>query len=378
MELRPSLINREGFTVATYLGKKYNKRELLRYIGDMSQIAGVRPVELVNGNERGVRALEFKTGSGFNFTVLADRGLDVYDAAFNGLPLAWHSPAGAVAPAYYDRHDNGWLWSFAGGLVVTCGLTQAGATDIDEEMDEELGLHGRVSNIPARNVSFGADWEDDEYLLWATGEIREARLFGPNLVMRRSLYTRLGESRLWIKDVIENEGFEPAPLMLLYHCNIGFPVVSENSELVAVVNTMEPRDEDAEKGADRFEQFEEPTPGYAEQCFFIDHDADEKGMINVALVNRAFDNNHGLGVYLSYPKDELPLYTEWKMMGEQAYVVGMEPGNCHPEGRRSARERGVLKMLEPGESQTFHLEIGVLPGNQEIRSFELKLRGNGQ
>jgi hypothetical protein len=376
--LKQNVLKREGNAVAIYLGKKYSKRELARYVGDMSQVAGVRPVELTNGNERGVRALEFKTGSGFAFTVLPDRGMDIFDASFNGLPLSWHSPAGAVAPAFYDRHDIGWLWSFGGGLVVTCGLTQAGAVDIDEEMDEELGLHGRISSTPARNVSFGSEWEEDEYLLWATGEVREARLFGPNLVMRRSLYTRLGETRLWIKDVIENEGFEPAPLMLLYHCNIGFPIVSENSELAAVVNTMEPRDEEAEKGADRFEQFEGPTAGYAEQCFFIDHDTDEKGMINVALVNRTFNNNQGIGVYLSYPKEELPLYTEWKMMGEQAYVVGMEPGNCHPEGRRSARERGVLKSLAPGESQTFHLEIGVLPGIQEIRSFESKLRGNGR
>lgn len=363
--------------MATYLGKNYKKRELLQYVGDMSQIAAVRPIELVNGNERGVRALEFKTGSGLAFTVLADRGLDIFDATFNGVALSWLSPTGAVAPAFYDRHDIGWLWSFGGGLVVTCGLTQVGVADVDEELDEEVGLHGRVSSIPARNLSFGAEWEEDEYLLWVTGEMRETRLFGPNLVMRRSVGTRLGESRLWIKDVIENEGFEPAPLMVLYHCNIGFPILSEHSELLAVVNSMEPRDEDAEKGAERFEQFEAPTANYAEQCFFIDHDVDEKGYVNVALLNRSFNNNQGMGVYLSYPKKELPLYTEWKMMGEQAYVVGMEPGNCHPEGRRSARERGVLKMLDPGESQTFHLEIGVLASHQDIRSFEMKLRGNG-
>ena len=145
--------NQRGYAVATYLNKSYSKRELSRHIGDMSQIAGVRPVELVNGNERGVRALEFKTGSGFMFTVLADRGLDILDASYNGLPIAWLSPTGAVGPAFYDRHDVGWLWSYGGGLVVTCGLTQVGVADIDEELDEELGLHGRISNTPARNVS---------------------------------------------------------------------------------------------------------------------------------------------------------------------------------------------------------------------------------
>ena len=359
--------------MAFIFGKEYSKRELLRHVGDMSQLASVKPVELVNGNERGVRALEFYTGTGLAFTVLTDRAMDIFDAKFAGRSLGWHSPSGAVAPAFYDPHDIGWLWSMPGGLLVTCGLTQVGPPDVDEE--EELGLHGRVSNIPAKNVSFGAEWEGDDYVLWATGEVREARLFGSNLLMQRTIHTRLGQSKIWIKDVIENQGFTESPLMFLYHCNIGFPIVAEDAELLAVINDMEPRDEEAERGAEAFDRFEKPTPDFAEQVFFIDHDVDDNGMVNVALVNRRFNNNHGIGIYLSYPKKELPQYTEWKMVGEGAYVVGMEPGNCIPEGRSSARKRGALQTLMPGEKRVFHLEIGVLESNNEIRAFESKLRG---
>ncbi len=354
-------------------GKKFMKEELHKHVGDMSQIAGVRPVELLNGNERGVRALEFTTGSGFQFTVLADRAMDIFDAKYNGSSLCWHSPAGPVAPAFYDNHELGWLWNMPGGLVVTCGLTQAGPPDLDGE--EELGLHGRISNTPAKNVNFGAEWEDEDYILWATGEIREARLFGPNLLMRRSILARMGQSRVWIKDEIENQGFNEAPLMFIYHCNMGFPVVQDGSELLAVIENMEPRDKDAEVGVDIFDTFESPTADYAEQCFFIDHDVNDKGFVNTAIINRHFNNGHGLGVYLTYPKKELPQYTQWKMVGEGAYVVGMEPGNCVPEGRVSARKRGTLKILQPGEKVTFHLEVGVLSSNNEIRNFEAKLRG---
>jgi hypothetical protein len=359
--------------MANLFGKNYSKRDLLRLVGDMSQIAGINPVELINGNERGVRALEIKTGSGLEFFIMQDRALDIFEAKFNGCSLCWHAPAGPVAPAFYDPYDIGWLWSFPGGLLHTCGLSNVGVPN--EDNDEELGLHGRVSHIPAKNVSFGSEWEDDEYILWVTGEVREVRLSGTNLLLRRSIHARLGQSRIWIKDVIENQGYKEAPLMLLYHCNMGFPVLDEGAELFAVVDDMQPRDEAAAHGAEVFDHFEAPQPGFAEQCFFIDHDADEKGVVNTALVNRRFNNNQGIGVYLSYPKAELPRYTQWKMVAEGTYVVGMEPGNCIPEGRASARQNGRLTTLLPGELATFHIEIGVLASSSEIRAFEARLRG---
>lgn len=359
--------------MAKIFGKEFTKTELLQRVGNMSQLAGIRQAELTNGNEKGVKTLEFFTGTGFQFSVIADRAMDILNGSFQGNSLSWHTPNGAVAPAFYDRHDIGWLWNYAGGLMVTCGLTQVGQADEDE--GEELGLHGRVSNIPAKNVCTGAEWEGDEYVIWATGEMREARLFGPNLVLKRSIYTKLGKNAVWIEDEVENQGYEESPLMVLYHCNMGFPVVDDGSELLAVINNMEPRDDDAADGADIFDTFEAPTANYTEQCFYIDHDKDVNDKVNVALVNRKFDNDKGIGVYLSYHKKEMPYYTQWKMMGKGEYVVGMEPGNCIPEGRTSARKRGALKTLQPGEKQKFHLEIGVLPSNNEIRTFEAKLRG---
>jgi hypothetical protein len=58
------------------------------------------------------------------------------------------------------------------------------------------------------------------------------------------------------------------------------------------------------------------------------------------------------------------------MMGEGAYVVGIEPSNCHVEGRDKMRREGTLKFLAPGEQREYDLEIGVLPSNQEILSLE--------
>jgi hypothetical protein len=46
-------------------------------------------------------------------------------------------------------------------------------------------------------------------------------------------------------------------------------------------------------------------------------------------------------------------------MGQGAYILGLEPGNCFVEGRSKDRARGTLQFLEPGESRDFQVEIAV-------------------
>ena len=70
--------------MAKVFGREYTRDELLRRIGDISQVGGVNSVILDDGSARGVRAAEFKTGSGLNFTVLLDRGLDIAEAIRSG------------------------------------------------------------------------------------------------------------------------------------------------------------------------------------------------------------------------------------------------------------------------------------------------------
>ncbi|MBD3376841.1 DUF4432 family protein [candidate division KSB1 bacterium] len=362
-----------GVIMANLFGKEMDRQQVLDHVGDMTQLAGIRPVELTNGPENRVRALCVHTGSGLEFMVLPDRCLDIFECKFQGASLTWHSPAGAVSPVYYDPHDIGWLWSMPGGLMVTCGLTNVGPPDNDD--NEELGLHGRISNVPARDVAYGGEWEHDEYILWISGEMREAKIFGPNLVLNRTIRCHMGESTLRIKDVVENQGYESTPLMILYHCNMGFPLLDDGTQLIGVINEVEARDREAEQGLDLFDEFVSPISHFNEQVFYIDQDTDDQGLVRVALVNRKFNMNQGLGVYLSYPKEEMPEYTEWRMLSKGTFVVGMEPGNCRPEGRSEARRRGALQMIEPGEKRSFHLEIGVLASNHEIRAFESKMRG---
>lgn len=349
-------------------GQEWLREELLTRVGDISQLGGVRLCTLADGMEKGVQAVEFRTGSGLDFTVLPDRGMGIGNAAYNGQALAWRSQTGDTHPAYYEEPGAGWHRGFGGGLVVTCGLTNAGAPSVDQ--GKALGLHGRVSNIAASNLYCDAEWRDDSYVMWAQGKVREAEFFGENVEMVRTITAKLGEPKIWIHDKITNRGHTDVEHMLIYHCNIGFPVLNNGSRLIAPVKECKARDVRSEHGVPTHTAFTAPVKGIAEEVFYLDLFEDKSGVVDVAVVNEAMNDGKGFGIYVRYPKKELPRFIEWKMMGQGEYVVGIEPANCGVEGRAKERERGTLQMLKPGETREYHLELGVLTSNEEISNFE--------
>lgn len=348
-------------------GQTFTRNDILRSVGSVSQIGGVELVELADGVERGSRAAVFRTGSGFEFMVLPDRGLDIANASCCGTPMGWISPTGRSAPAFYESNGLEWLRTFYGGLLATCGLTYAGAPCVDE--GAELGLHGRFSNIPAKRVNVEEKWEGDEYAMRICGEVAEAKVFQPTVVLRREIGARLGESKLWIRDVVENAGFARTPHMIVYHINIGFPIVDEGSKLVCRSKEVLPRDDEAKPGVSKHAAFSAPVKNYREQVFYHEMVPDASGMVHAGIVNQA----RQVGVKVSYRKDQLPKFIEWKMMGESLYVVGLEPANCWVEGRAKERKRGTLQFLEPGEKRSYDLEISFLQG-AEVLDFAKRSR----
>lgn len=339
--------------MAYLFDRQWSRAELLSYMGDLSQLAGIRLARWDEGVERGVRVAEVRTGAGLDFTVLLDRGMDIGPAAYRGLPLAWLSPAGFAHPAYFEPEGLGWLRTFGGGLLTGCGLTYLGAPDEDE--GQPLGLHGRLSLLPARHVQAGETWEEDECTFWVQGEMREARLFGENLRLTRRFTAWLGQSRLAIEDRVENLGAAPSPLMILYHINLGFPLLDESCELLAEPHPVRPRDSVAAPGLEAWMRFQPPTPGYREQVFYHDLPADAEGWASITLRNPT----RRLSLTVRYQKATLPNLVQWKMMGEGAYVLGLEPANCWVEGRSKERARGTLQFLAPGEQRDFRVEIAV-------------------
>ncbi|MBI5564389.1 MAG: aldose 1-epimerase family protein [Chloroflexi bacterium] len=339
----------------TLWGKTYTRSGLLRHVGDLRQLAGVQSIELSDGRERGVRAVNVRNAAGLAFTVITDRGMSLTDLRFQGVPLPFISGVDVAHPAYAEHTGLGWFRTWPAGFSTPCGLTQVGSPHTDN--GEDLGVHGRVSSLPASHVRCDEAWQGDDYVLSVQGIIRQTAVFGENLVLQRRIWTKLDQPCLWIEDTIENRGFSPAPLMFLQHFNLGFPLVDATARLELPPHTTEPRDEAARSGLKNYREFSAPVVGYAEQVFYHDLTPDPADMIEVRFINPAFNANQGLGVALRYAKSDYPIFAQWKMMSEGLYVVGLEPANCHVAGRAAERERGTLQLIEPQATRTFNLEV---------------------
>jgi len=332
-----------------------SRQDLTRHVGHMDQIAGIKFLQGADGVERGVRVLKVWTGSGLTYDVLADRGLDISTCQYNGLSLTWRSPIGDAHPTYYDASGDAWLRSFQGGMMVTCGLDTFGPPSVDN--GEELGQHGRASNLPAQYLNYEVGWEDDSYMLRISGETRQIKVYRENLLLKRTITSWMGSNKIQINDTIINEGYKSHPHMILYDFNIGYPFLCEDSRLKLDVLSTSPFDEIAESEMDEWMIFQPPTPDYQERDYIHKPEPDADGWANAVLENPNLD----LAVKLSFDQTNLPYLAEWKMMGEGLYVLALQPMNCGVwGGRAKVREENALPFLEPGERRDYQLELEVL------------------
>ena len=336
------------------------KRDLQKYTGDFSQVFGIKEYTLSGGKAAGVKSFDFRNGSGLEFTVLSDRCLDIAGLSFKSTNFAYISKAGVVAPQYYNPEDPGFLRNFFGGFLTTCGLRNVGnGCEVD---GEKFGAHGRIGNSPAEEVCASVNWEGGIPQMVLSGKIREARMFGENMVLTRKITCQYGENKILLQNTVENCGFKTEPLLLLFHFNMGYPLLDENSILITPTEKLNPRDPEAAKGKDDYFQCLPPTPDYAEQVFYHQLKAEPDGNTCVAMINQEL----GIGVAIHFNKNQLFNFTQWKQMGEGEYVMGMEPCNCFVGGRANATRNNLLEFIGPGETRNFDLTIEILNGATDI------------
>lgn len=330
-------------------------------ISNSNQLGGIETSILDNGLGKGSRIAWINTGSGLRFKVLIDRAMDISDAFFNENSLAWHSALGVVNPQPFSNNGVEWLRTFGGGLLVTCGLTHVGGPESDDFGDR--GLHDQISNTSAQIESIiQPDPVMGKFDMSITGIIQQGHPLGLNLVMRRTISAVLGESVIKIKDEIVNRGNTPAPHMLLYHCNFGWPLVDEGSEIIWS-GKWTPRESGSQnqifKEGNNFRTCLPPIDahlGGGEEAVFIDVDADSEGICKSGIRNKKL----GLDLTLEFKKDQLPWLTNWQHWGKGEYVMGLEPGTNPPVGQKKARETGTLIFINPGEKKEYDLTISVL------------------
>ncbi len=321
------------------------------YLGHEQQISGVEEHRLIGGKGDGLRLLEVRNGLGLECTVSADRCADLPRVTFMGRNMGFFSPCGYVAPSYYDKDADGFLKSFTAGFLTTCGLTSVGSACVDD--GEVLPLHGTIGNTPAEHIW----WYRESDALVVEADIRDMVLFGRKLMLHRQLRFSTKENKLTLTDTVKNCGETETPLMIMYHMNMGYPLLSEKSQVTIPSDRVIPRNDHAAQGLATHLQMLLPTEGYEEECFF--HEFDTMGKASI------YNPEIGLGLSITFDPKVLDSFCQWKMMGNHDYVLGLEPGNCTPEGRDILRKKGKLHFLSPGEKTTFTFDVEFYTADQE-------------
>jgi hypothetical protein len=319
--------------------------QALPRVGSLDQVVRIDRFVEDDGPARGARRLRVANGGGLEFDVHPDRALDIGAVSFRGIPLAWMSSTGITRPDAYEPEGRGWLRTFGGGLVTTCGLDSFGPPADDE--DGVSGMHGRIGAVPARITELTATAE----LVTVAGEVRQTGVFQENLLLQRRITSQVGSSAFTIEDTVTNEGENSSPHMVLYHVNLGWPLLDAGSTIDIPAASVTPRDADAVAGFDAHTEIGEPVAGTREQVYV--HVAGEERIARVTNPER------GLTFTLRH-SETLPALFQWKLTATKHYVLGLEPANT-PEiqGRAAARANGVLPRLEPGESRSYAIEIEV-------------------
>ena len=318
------------------------------YYANANQVRGVEEYSLIEGRGANMRMMHVRNGLGLELTVAVDRCLDIYRLTFKGDNMSYYSACGNVSPTYYDSRKSEMVRSFTGGFLTTCGFDNVGEVCTDN--GEDLPLHGRISNQPASH----AYWveEIDEFII--NGIVKNCSLSLEKLQLHREIHVSKRKNNFYIKDTIRNIGEYETPCMVLYHMNMGYPLLSEHCELTIPSASVKGRDEFASKELDLWNNIGGPKSQRREVCYYHEFEKDGFAKIYNPVIKK--------GIEISYDAKSLPAFTQWNSFCKYDYVLGLEPGNCNPEGRVKVKAANKLKTLKEQEEVTYCINIKILEG----------------
>ena len=293
-------------------------------ISNFQQVASIRRYTLSEGREKGLDVLDCDNGK-IRFLLNVSKACDIMQLYHEGQNISFISKNG------FTKRETPFLRRFEGGMLYTCGLDSVGGRDGFE-------LHGTLHNIPAEIIR--AECNENGITLEAI--IRDTALFGKNLVLKRKIFTAIGGDSVTLEDTLVNEGYKTEEYCLLYHINVGYPMLDNGAKVIADVESYTPRTAWAKQNEDTMYEMNASTPNQEETCYFLNLKKPE-----ITLVNE----RNGKEFTVSYSGDTLPCFVEWKSMASGDYALGLEP--CTTE----LDNRFAYKTIELGEEIKFFVKI---------------------
>ena len=297
--------------------------------------------------------------------ILPTRGMSIWRMEASGVRFGWQSPVfGPVHPSQvpvFDPSGIGWLEGFD-ELLVRCGLESNGAPEHRADGTLVYPLHGRIGNLPADSLSI--EYDEASGRLEVIGEVLESRLFIKRLRLRSRIRFEASNAEVAILDDVTNELSKPASMQLLYHINVGAPILGEGARLEAPIKSLAPKDAHAATEIDNWNQFGAPEKGYSERVYFARLRADESSATTAML--RSPDGDKGLGV--TFNTNSLPRFILWKNTAAESdgYVTGLEPATNYPNTRSFEEKQGRTIELESGATASFRFKLMPLTTAEQV------------
>jgi hypothetical protein len=338
----------------------HSVRALRQRYGALDAYADIRLVTLGDGAERGVRVLEMRTGSGLEAEIVIDRTFDIGRLALNGTTLSFHTPAGYRSAAHIDAHaegGQGWLTGM-NGFLGTCGFDHIRQPETETAQHAPLHptqeiaypLHGAGAHQPAKLIGYGIDEDTAEPMIWCEGEVTQSMMFRGALRLRRRIEAPLGGTRFILRDKVTNIGATDMTNMMLYHCNLGYPLVDANTVVTMNETTEVWRGCDHDPCAPVG-----PEPKVPVSELSVHKPNTKDGMATC----RVHNPDTGQSVRISYSTDTLPYLQLLRLRGAGCTMIGVEPCSTAARSRQGARKARKMPILKPGESRSFALEVTV-------------------
>lgn len=334
---------------------------------------------LHGGKQEGVDVITVNNGRA-EFVIVPTRGMSIWEVRAGDIRLGWDSPVEEIVHPKFVNLENrgglGWLEGF-GGWLVRCGLQYTGAPGLDKQVtntgsivENALTLHGKIDYIPASRAEVIVTGDGS---ITVHGVVHENEMFGSKMRLDSVFTVKPDALYFEVSDTVTNDSGHDQEMMVIYHPNFGPPLLGEGSEVHVAADRVSPRDaRAAEIEVEDIFIYDEPTPGYVEQVYYIQPKANRTGQTPVLLHNKSGEQ----GMVMTFKPGQLKGLSLWKNTTalEDGYVTGIEPGTSYPNNRSIERKNGNVPVLKPGESQKFDLSFEILNSVERIGEIKKQIK----
>lgn len=298
------------------MGLKLQVMDNLKKTGNIEQVAFTKRIEYKNGNAAGVNAILCKNGK-LSLTLLESKALDIFDLSYGGNNMSFISKNGLVAgnPAHTPPAE--FMKYFPGGFLYTCGLENIG------KPEDGKPFHGSFSYHPSVIIKEQTVVKDGKIVLEIEGKIRDTALFSTEIETVRNY--KIHDNKIILTDKITNLDFKEQSIIMLYHFNLGYPMLDACTKLTANIGSTGCRTGNC--NLDKYNVMNEPVDDCQEEVFIHTFNDD---IARIEVENSELKHK----IIFTYDTRFLKYLTEWKLMKSGDYVLGIEPATSHIDNKR--------------------------------------------